>query len=746
MNLLCKCIYIKKKLIVLSFVLSYSCYNQNLSEYNFDFEEAPNNFNKLSKGWKYWGNYDFETDTISHSGKFAAKITSDSLGGTSGAIYYMIPKRYSGKTIQLSGYMKTKDVSDGFAGLLLSIEGESSVFDNMESRNISGTKDWEIYSITLDYPRGAEEIYLGGILTGTGEVWFDDFQLSIDGKVIQTLKPIKKQTYLANKDDEFDSGSNIKLSTKLGKNEIQNLAALCNVWGFLKYYHPEIGKGNYNWDYELFRFIPKIINVKDKYQFNQLIIDWIHELGVLKICKECKDTSSEAILQPDFSWMQNNSILNISLKNELLKIYNNRHQGLHYYVQSKKYTRNPIFNENSYYRMSYPDEGFRLLTLFRYWNIIKYFFPYRHLIEKNWDNVLLNYIPQFINSKNELEYELVVLRLIAEIGDSHANIQDGGEKIDSLKGRFYSPLHTRFINESLVVVDYYNPELKSKVGLEIGDVITKIGSKKIQRIVDSISKFYPASNKAARLRDISQDILRSHKKEIRIEYTRNSDKFIKNIPLYSKNNLNIYKWYPNTGGKSYKFLKDSIGYITLASIKMEDIDIIKEKFKMAKGIIIDIRNYPSTFVAFALGSYFVQSSTPFVKFSSMNLNNPGEFKLTKNLEIPKGDYTFTGKVVVLVNEYTQSQAEYTAMALQAGKNVMVVGSSTAGADGNLSTIFLPGGIRTAISGIGVYYPDGRETQKIGIIPDIRVIPTIEGIQKRNDEVLQKAVLLLDSIR
>jgi len=48
-----------------------------------------------------------------------------------------------------------------------------------------------------------------------------------------------------------------------------------------------------------------------------------------------------------------------------------------------------------------------------------------------------------------------------------------------------------------------------------------------------------------------------------------------------------------------------------------------------------------------------------------------------------------------------------------------------------------------ISGIGVYYPDGRETQRIGIVPDIELKPTIEGIKKGQDEVLQKAIEIIN---
>lgn len=131
-----------------------------------------------------------------------------------------------------------------------------------------------------------------------------------------------------------------------------------------------------------------------------------------------------------------------------------------------------------------------------------------------------------------------------------------------------------------------------------------------------------------------------------------------------------------------------------------------------------------------------------MKFTNGNVDNPGEFTFTSNLEIPSQGKNYKGKLVVLVNELSQSQAEYTSMAFRAGDNTTIIGSTTAGADGNVSAIMLPGGLRTMISGIGVYYPNGRETQRIGIVPDIEVQPTIEGIKQGKDELLEKAIEII----
>jgi C-terminal processing protease CtpA/Prc len=84
------------------------------------------------------------------------------------------------------------------------------------------------------------------------------------------------------------------------------------------------------------------------------------------------------------------------------------------------------------------------------------------------------------------------------------------------------------------------------------------------------------------------------------------------------------------------------------------------------------------------------------------------------------------------------------MAFQTAPGAIVIGSTTAGADGNVSALSLPGGIYTAFSGISILYPDGRETQRTGIIPDIIVRPSIDGIKSNTDDLVEKAVELINS--
>ena len=79
------------------------------------------------------------------------------------------------------------------------------------------------------------------------------------------------------------------------------------------------------------------------------------------------------------------------------------------------------------------------------------------------------------------------------------------------------------------------------------------------------------------------------------------------------------------------------------------------------------------------------------------------------------------------------------MALQAFPGATVVGSQTAGADGDVARIVLPGGITTRISGLGIYYPDSSQTQRTGVVPDVEVLETVEDIRSGRDVVLERAI-------
>ena len=100
---------------------------------------------------------------------------------------------------------------------------------------------------------------------------------------------------------------------------------------------------------------------------------------------------------------------------------------------------------------------------------------------------------------------------------------------------------------------------------------------------------------------------------------------------------------------------------------------------------------------------------------------------------------YHGKVVILMDEGSQSQSEFAIMALRQAPNATVLGSPSIGADGNVAKVSLPGEVILWISSLGVYTPEGGQTQRCGLKPDIECYPTLEGIRAGKDELLEKAI-------
>jgi len=192
-------------------------------------------------------------------------------------------------------------------------------------------------------------------------------------------------------------------------------------------------------------------------------------------------------------------------------------------------------------------------------------------------------------------------------------------------------------------------------------------------------------------------------------------------------------------GPPFRQLSDELVYLKLSTARLDEVSRYLDGMRGAKGIVIDIRNYPGDPVGFALEGNLVKTTTPFARFTVGDVDNPGSFSMGTVASIRPSDPYVEGAVALLVDEVTQSQAEFTAMALRTRPGAIVVGSQTAGADGNVSRIPLPGGEWTRFSGIGVFYPDGRPTQRVGIVPDLEVRPTIAGMRAGRDEVLEAAV-------
>lgn len=532
----------------------------------------------------------------------------------------------------------------------------------------------------------------------------------------------------------------ISLTTKAQTiSSTEKIAGFIKVWGFLKYYHPEVAKGKQDWDTAFMNRVQQLKSLNTKAAINQFYIDWINSLGKVKKCRSCKPPGDGSLKQnSDNGWLTDSVSFTNELVQQLSWIESNRNTGKNFYVQQNSGVTNTSYNNEKVYKDSiFPSPQMRLLSLARYWNIIQYFFPYKYVIGKDWKTVINEMIPDFENAKDTVAYHLAIRKLTAAINDSHAGFTSPYTK--KYFGILWEPFLVDIIDNKAVVIELMNDTLCRQNDIRVGDVFLSVDGKSIEEMIKERVPYTGASNYPTLLRNISYFLLHSNNDSSLMSFERNGivqNKIVRRYPLARMN----YAFSNGSRRDTFTIMDGNIGLVNLGWLKKERVDEVMQKLSNTRAIIFDVRNYPNSTV-YKIAGYLNKEKKVFVKFTAPYMQNPGLYYYAKTLTCGKKNVNhYKGKVILLFNEVTQSHAEFTLMALKTAPNVIGIGSQTAGADGNVSYIFLPGGLTTFMTGIGVYYPDGTKTQRIGIIPDIEIKPTIAGIKAGKDEVLERAII------
>ena len=287
--------------------------------------------------------------------------------------------------------------------------------------------------------------------------------------------------------------------------------------------------------------------------------------------------------------------------------------------------------------------------------------------------------------------------------------------------------------------------------LRKGDEILSIDGRGWKSTHNGLARFAAASNAENRNYMTAMCMVCSHRDTAAVELVRDGRRLTERIATRSVMDWSPYITERMLDTANIRMVADGIGYMTGVNYTKADGARIIEKFRDTKALIVDLRCYPREFMNFDfIGRYFMPRTSQHVIWLAPTGALPGVFhelqdSLFVNPDNPavaeNPDY-YKGRVIVLVDSSTQSQAEYTAMAFQATPRCTVVGTQTAGADGNISALVMPGGDFGYFSGLGVLYPDGTNTQRAGVRIDVPVYATVPGLQAGRDEILEKALEII----
>lgn len=163
------------------------------ANFNFGFE-TKDSTGIFPDKWEIAGvrdtNYIFSLDsTTQFEGKYSLCAESKNMATptTYGMIAWHSFLNGKGKNITVKARIKFEDATDGKAGFFVFTNDIYNKMETKGSGELTGTKDWQEYTVESAYPEDAKDLYIGLVLNGKGKVWFDDIRLLIDGKDASTM-------------------------------------------------------------------------------------------------------------------------------------------------------------------------------------------------------------------------------------------------------------------------------------------------------------------------------------------------------------------------------------------------------------------------------------------------------------------------------------------------------------------------------------------------------------------------------
>lgn len=563
------------------------------------------------------------------------------------------------------------------------------------------------------------------------------------------IKEYTSDTLPRDSDTEFQKGSKIK-KQNLSPNQVEYLYKLCKVWGYTKYHHPDVIAGNINWDAELFRVMPNVLRAKSADEVNIALSDWLKNFPV-KVETELPNEASKQWIKLqekqgnkvlDTSWIQDVDDLGTELSGYLCSMSELYISDRRNSYASFEEIGTVSFENEKIYPVSDGDMGMYMLGLFRFWNIYEYYSPNVEITTEDWDIVLKQAIPKIANVENYKSYVKTIAEVVAKTGDAHTVVIDQEKVLYYYYGEYFLPCDIKIVENQVVVTQVKESEKQ----LLAGDILLRIDGMSLEDRIEEQKKYHALPEENKILNQLKSTLLQSKGEKADIQILRGDER--KTIQI---NTLKYQYEYenplPNAIMDPY-----NIGYIDPSNLEQGDLEKLMKEFKNTDGLIVDLRYYPSTAITYLLNEYINPDQKVFASISFPNQAIPGAFC---HQEMVSGSGTlkeqendirtfepYMGKVILLMDEGTQSQSEFTIMSLRQAPNTTVLGNPSIGADGNITIVKLPGTIQFPISGLGVYTPKGEQTQRCGLQPDVECYQTIDGILSGKDELVEKAIELI----
>lgn len=626
-----------------------------------------------------------------------------------------------GSVLRFAVEIRTELMAGGASFAMNQIDRDESVaFVTLNGREPVGTTPWTTHMLEVPLSDNADTLraffWMHG--DGEGEAWFRNPRLTLDGVPLGASTAVEEPAR--------ESG----ISALASADRAADIAFAMRIWGFAKYHHPAFTQAARDADRDLFALMRSVLE-RTSADRARVVLRWLKKLPTDGQPPQVRQANQPNPVRVSLSWIDRTGPGAATLRKELARWVDAQTQlGTQKHVRLAEDSGEPLFDEELTYNVPGGDVGYRLLAAARIWNAINYWFAYREILGEEWNDVLEHTVRDLLDAGSTRDAATVLERMLATVQDSHV----------MLDHPVLAPERACFLPVSVRIIDGQPIVLRSATSLlRPGDRIEAIGGQSTRSLLEAISLRTAVSTPPARWPMIAQAIVRGPcAKDVDVNVEREG--VTRRILIsYGKKKVPAEPDMP--GWKRF----DSVFYLNAAEMAVSGVAEFvaaatgTKDTRRATGLIIDLRGYPRDMLVASLGQHLVATRSNIAQFGQAHMGRPGDFPYVAMTTLDPAIPFLDLPVAILIDETTISRAEYHAMAWRHAPRSVLIGTRTAGTNGDVSTLPLPDGGMVRFTGVRLNDASGDRFQGVGLTPDIVVKVVRADIANGRDAQLERAL-------
>lgn len=379
------------------------------------------------------------------------------------------------------------------------------------------------------------------------------------------------------------------------------------------------------------------------------------------------------------------------------------------------------------------DRAVRLAAIILGWGVLAQFYPYFDVVQTDWNAELPKALRAAALDPDARQFRVTLARMVAALHDGHGNIYYRPPPLGL-------PIGWAWIEDKVVITAL--PEAGAS-GLSVGGFVTRIDGVDIrQRLAALDTEVCAATPQWRRVKVLQLLQQRDDAKPAMLEGEGPDGRPFKAALAPASWNA-VREVKQKAALANFSEPQPGVVYVDLSRVTEQDLKDHMALLASAKGVVLDDRGYPSG-PAVQLLPHLSDQTLKSSPFDMPTFLLPDQREATfenKGWTLKPVEPRVTGKLVLLTGGGAISYAESWAGVFENARLGPIVGGPTAGTNGNINKMMLPGGYMVLFTGMRVRKPDGSPHHGVGIIPTVAVAPTLAGIRAGRDEVLERGLAL-----